>query len=193
MSQKFTSIMKSLEKYACSKMNNKARVSCGVGKYGEIIDKDLWTDCIYYMSRLTSIAWFLQVGLNPSPLDPTLPCVYSVLTLEFGELQNHWLLLDTFFFRYCLWCFRQPLWHTTLGLWRQNMRTQSNWLLSLSFQGIWHLTVTFVSLLFLEACCRLKAEGGEFGDFWEISSCREILSSVSGDASSLWIFSIIYF
>lgn len=72
-----------------------------VDKYSSIRTKNDFSDCIYRMSRLTSIAWFLQVGLSLSPLDPTLPRLDAVLTLEFRELQNRWLLLDTFFFRHC--------------------------------------------------------------------------------------------
>lgn len=55
------------------------------------------------------------------------------------------------------------------------------------------VTVTFVSLVFLEVCCRLKAEDGELGASWEIPLCWDILSSVSGNESSLWIASITLF
>lgn len=48
------------------------------------------------------------------------------------------------------------------------------------------VTVTFASLAFLETCCRLKAEDGELGDSWESPLCWDILSSVSGNESSLW-------
>lgn len=141
------------------------------------------------LSRLTSIARFVQVGLSLSPLDPMLPCLDSILALQFRELQSRWFLLDTFFFRHSFWGFRQPLWHTTLGLRRPDrwMRSQS----SLSFHKCFFflflpVTVTFASLAFLEACCRLKAEDGELGDSWESPLCWDILSSDSGNESSLW-------
>lgn len=56
-----------------------------------------------------------------------------------------------------------------------------------SVNGFLAVTFTLVSLVFLEVCCRLKADDGELGDSWLIPLCCDIFSSVSGDQSSLWM------
>lgn len=71
---------------------------CHVDKYRSILNTNYFSERIHPLSRLTSIARFLQVGLTLSPLDPTSPRLDSILTLQFRELQEGWFLLDTFFF-----------------------------------------------------------------------------------------------
>ena len=67
-----------------------------------------------WVLRLTTKARLLQVGLSFPPLDPSLPGVDSVLTLQFGDFSQRsqglvgWALLRRHFS-----CFRHPL--TTLG------------------------------------------------------------------------------
>lgn len=63
--------------------------------------------------RLTAKAWILQVGLSLPPLDPSLPGINSIFTLQFWDFYFHGLFGSTLC-RRRFSSLRLTLWLTTL-------------------------------------------------------------------------------
>lgn len=139
---------------------------------------------LYCVLRLTTKAWLLQVGLSFPPLDPSLPGIDSVLTLQFGDFsQGSQGLVRWAFLRRCFSCFRCPLWLTTLGKRGKREEAVSGTpdIPKVFFSYFLFDWVTLFSLAFLGAWRRRVTAGRGLGDRSACSLSRAILSRVSGN------------